>query len=92
MDGSATWAAWWAVDKDGSPYWYAERPEPGKSVWWNRIGSERRRVQPIGRRCRLDMASADWRQTLRGEMATRTAERIPEHLIEQAKRRSGGAG
>lgn len=59
------WAAWWAVDKDGSPYWYAERPEPGKSVWWNRIGSERRRVQPIGRRCRLDMASADWRQTLR---------------------------
>lgn len=61
-----TWAAWWAVDKDGLPYWYAERPDaPGKSVWWNEIGSQRQRVQPIGRLCRLDMTGVNWRETLR---------------------------
>lgn len=59
------WAAWWAVDKDGLPYWYAERPEPGKGAWWNEIGSQRQRVQPIGRLCRLDMTGVNWRETLR---------------------------
>ena len=27
------WAMWWAIDEDGSAYWYVAKPEPAGACW-----------------------------------------------------------
>ena len=27
------WAMWWAIDEDGSTYWYVAKPEPAGACW-----------------------------------------------------------
>lgn len=53
------WASWWAVDKSGSTWCYAERPILQVLLWANPEGCI---CDPRGR---IDLADIDWKTTLR---------------------------
>ena len=51
------WAMWWAMDADGAPYWFENKPELHLSTWQPAIGQ--------GRYCESDRKSNDdWRLAL----------------------------
>lgn len=61
-----SWAQWWAMDKNGAPFWYETRPTLSDEVWWDDIETRRTRaIRYDQHHFNIRGMSIDWTATLR---------------------------